>query len=292
MIRRGGSVMPGRGPRLARKLGRKLRLPAAYLRSRRAARAEQAAFADLERFCLFVGYPRSGHSLVGSLLDAHPELIVAHELHVLRYLRYGFSREQIFALLLERSREQAQAGRAATGYSYVVPNQWQGRFRRLRVIGDKRGGTSIRKLTSRPHLLPRLRERIGLPLRFVHVVRNPFDNVATIWRRGRSRDLGASIDHYVHMVAGVERLRAQLDPAEVLDVRHEDLLDDPSRELRRLCAFLGVEPPADWLRDCAGVVWKSPKRTRDEIEWPAPLRERVAKEAERVPFLAGYSFER
>jgi hypothetical protein len=292
MIRAGDPVMPGRGARFARKLGRKLRLPAAYLRSRRAARAERLAFANLERFCLFVGYPRSGHSLVGSLLDAHPEMIVAHELHVLRYLRYGFSREQIFALLLERSREQAAAGRAATGYSYVVPNQWQGRFRSLRVIGDKRGGTSIRKLSARPHLLPRLRARIGLPLRFVHVVRNPFDNVATIWRRGRSRDLEASIDHYLRMVAGVERLRAALAPGEVLDVRHEDLLDDPARELLRLCAFLGVEAPADWLRDCAGVVWKSPKRTRDEVEWPAPLREHLAREADRVPFLATYSFER
>jgi hypothetical protein len=284
--------MPGRGQKVARKLGRKLRLPAAYVRSWRAARAERDAFADLERSCLFVGYPRSGHSLVGSLLDAHAELIVAHELHMLRYLRYGFSREQIFALLLERSRAQTEAGRSATGYSYVVPNQWQGRFRRLRVIGDKRGGTSIRNLTSRPHLLPRLRARIGLPLRFVHVVRNPFDNVATIWRRSRSRDLVSSIDHYFQMVAGVERTHAQLAPAEILDVRHEDLLDDPSRELLRLCAFLGVEAPADWLRDCASVVWKSPKRTRDEIEWPASLRERVAKEAERVSFLAGYSFER
>jgi hypothetical protein len=284
--------MPRRGPKLARKLGRKLRLPAVYLRAWRAARAAGDSFADLERFCLFVGYPRSGHSLVGSLLDAHPEMIIAHELHVLRYLRYGFSREQIFALLLERSGVQAEAGRAATGYSYVVPNQWQGRFRRLRVIGDKRGGTSIRKLTSRPHLLPRLRARIGLPLCFVHVMRNPFDNVATIWRRSRSRDLASSIDHYFRMVAGVECLRAQLAPGDVLDVRHEDLLDAPSRELLRLCAFLGVEADGDWLRDCASIVWRSPKRTRDEIEWPDALRERVAKEAERVPCLAGYSFER
>jgi hypothetical protein len=284
--------MPGRGPKLGRKLGRKLRLPAAYLRSWRAARAQRVAFAGIERFCLFVGYPRSGHSLVGSLLDAHPDMIIAHELHVLRYLRYGFSREQIFALLLERSRTHAGAGRTATGYSYSVPNQWQGRFRRLRVIGDKRGGTSIRKLTSRPHLLARLRERIGLPLRFVHVVRNPFDNVATIHRRGRSRDLARSIDHYLGMVSGVERLLAGLAPGESLDVRHDELLVDPRRELGRLAAFLGVDAPDDWLRDCASIVWQAPSRTRDEIEWPTALRERVAKEIERVPFLAGYAFDR
>jgi hypothetical protein len=249
MIPERGIPMPGRGPKFARKLGRKLRLPAAYLRSWRAARGSRDLFAGIERFCLFIGYPRSGHSLVGSLLDAHPEMIIAHELHVLRYLRYGFGRDQIFALLLERSRAHAEAGRSATGYSYAVPNQWQGRFRHLRVIGDKRGGTSIRKLSARPQLLARLRQRIGLPLRLVHVVRNPYDNVATIYRRGRSRDLAESIDHYFRMVAGVERLRAGLPPGEILDVRHDDLLDDPARELVRLCGFLGVEAPPHARRD-------------------------------------------
>ena len=39
---------------------------------------------SVEAFCIFIGYPRSGHSLLGSLLDAHPEMVIAHELDVLR----------------------------------------------------------------------------------------------------------------------------------------------------------------------------------------------------------------
>ena len=31
---------------------------------------------------VFIGYPRSGHSLIGSLLDAHPEVIVSDEYNV------------------------------------------------------------------------------------------------------------------------------------------------------------------------------------------------------------------
>jgi hypothetical protein len=34
-------------------------------------------FADVHAFCLFVGYSRSGHSLVGALLDAHPGITIA-----------------------------------------------------------------------------------------------------------------------------------------------------------------------------------------------------------------------
>jgi hypothetical protein len=36
---------------------------------------------------LFVGYSRSGHSLVGALLDAHPEIPVAYEANALKLVR-------------------------------------------------------------------------------------------------------------------------------------------------------------------------------------------------------------
>jgi len=44
---------------------------------------EEADFSKLRNFVLFVGYPRSGHSLVGSLIDAHPHAIIAHEVKTL-----------------------------------------------------------------------------------------------------------------------------------------------------------------------------------------------------------------
>ena len=78
----------------------------------------------VERYCMFIGYPRSSHSLVGSLLDAHPEMVIAHEQDALRHVRPWYSREQLFYLLLENSRRFTEAGRTWTGYSYAVPNQY------------------------------------------------------------------------------------------------------------------------------------------------------------------------
>ena len=34
---------------------------------------------SVQSFCLFACYSRSGHSLVGTILDAHPNAAVAHE---------------------------------------------------------------------------------------------------------------------------------------------------------------------------------------------------------------------
>ena len=155
-----------------------------YLRfieqARQTATQHAQDYAHLRYYCMFIGYPRSGHSIVGSMLDAHPNMVVAQELDALRCLSAGMDRQLIFHFLLENARRFTEQGRKWNDYSYGVPNQWQGRFDRLEVIGDKKGGRSSTHLLRQPEALDQLRRVVGLPLRLVHVVRNPFDNIATL----------------------------------------------------------------------------------------------------------------
>src|SRR5687767_7508658 len=73
------------------------RYPATWVRTRVAARGRDDQLARVSSYVFFVGYPRSGHSLVGSLLDAHPDMAIAHEMDALRFVR-GYSRNQLFHL--------------------------------------------------------------------------------------------------------------------------------------------------------------------------------------------------
>src|SRR5688572_9593174 len=75
----------------------------------------ERALADVRGYCMFVGYPRSGHSLVGSLLNAHPNVVIAHELDALKYVERGVSRGGLFSLILRRDRRFAEMGRRWTG---------------------------------------------------------------------------------------------------------------------------------------------------------------------------------
>src|SRR5438874_12177441 len=95
--------------------------------------------AEVERFLLFVGYPRSGHSIVGAMLNAHPNAVIAHELHVWRQILAGRTREEVFARILARAYWFDLRGNR-TNYSYDIPHQWQGRFDRLELVGDKCAG--------------------------------------------------------------------------------------------------------------------------------------------------------
>jgi len=120
------------------------------------------AFEDLESFCLFVGFSRSGHSLIGALLDAHPNVVISHELDPLRYTFARFSKWQIYSLILEGSQRYAKNLRQRGGYTYHVPGQWQGKFSDLRVIGDKEGEGTTTKLRLYPKLLERFCRTIGI----------------------------------------------------------------------------------------------------------------------------------
>jgi hypothetical protein len=126
------------------------------LQASRLGQMARSATEDVSVYCTFLGPGRSGHSLVGSLLTAHPAMVIAHELNALRYLQAGFNRDQIFGLILDRDAVFTQRGRRWGDYSYVVPGQWQGRFDRLRVIGDKKGYQSTLQLARNPKLLNRL----------------------------------------------------------------------------------------------------------------------------------------
>ena len=282
-----------------RKASRGLDLAGSYLRSSFEGRKSRDLFEGVEAYCMFVGYPKSGHSLFGSLLDAHPEAIVAHEQDALRYLRAGFGKVQLFHLLLENSRRYAEAGRDWNVYSYRVPGQWQGRFRKLRVIGDKKGALSTLRLDRNPGLQNKLRKTVGVPVRYVHVVRNPYDNISTMlrdgvfdWRSGgRGRDLKRNIEDYFSLCEAMRRFKERTDPSELFEVRHEEIVEDPERALRGLCAFLNLEAPEDYLKDCAAMVFRAPSKSRHKVEWSARDVEYVRGRAEEFGFLRGYSYE-
>lgn len=268
-------------------------------RTRRLLREKPGLFDGVRTYCFFVGYPRSGHSLVGSLLDAHPHAVIAHEQDALKFVNEAYSREELFTLLIRNAMQIGRKGRSQTGYSYQVPGQYQGDWKELRVIGDKRGGNSSRWLRKKPELLQKLRTTLKEGLRVVHISRNPFDNIATMaYRHARGKPermtegvLRQEKAHYMNLAGAVERTRQELDPEEFHHVRNETLLADPDTHLSEMLSFLGLEVYPDHLEACKSILFDAPSRSRERFDWPDDLVEEVEKEIEGFPCLAGYSFQ-
>ncbi len=260
-----------------------------YLASARTARTSPS-LPDLERFCFFTGYARSGHSLVGSLLNAHPEMVISHERDALQIIQKHFRRAQLYALILERDAAFEAMGRKWTGYDYTVPGGSQGRWTTLKVIGDKRGRRTALELAKRPELLDRTRRTVGVPIRVIHITRNPFDNIATEAGR-RNLPLAKATQWYEKSCRANADITPRLDPSELIELPYESFSADPRGVLTRLCEFIGVEPYPDYLDACTAVVWPSTKRRRDQMEWSAEDIARVDDVIARYDFLKQYSFE-
>jgi hypothetical protein len=262
--------------------------PVRYVASALGGYRRRAEFDSLRAYTMFVGHPRSGHSLVGALLDAHPDVVLAHELDALGYLEHGFRRSQLLSLLVDQARRDAASGRVEGRYAYAVPGQWQGRWRRIEVIGDKKGAQSTRRLAAHPDLLDRMEAEMQVPVTVIQVVRNPFDNIATIWRRDQ-RPLDQHIDAYFAMWDTVEQVRRRLAPERFLRLRHEELVADPPAVLSGLCAGLDLELPPGYVDACAGIVFPTPRRTVDDAPWTPTQLDRVAARVAELDALAGYA---
>jgi hypothetical protein len=247
-------------------------------------------FEGVETYFMFIGYPRSGHGLIGSLLDAHPSMIVGNELNALKYLYAGFGKNQIYYLLLKSSLSFAEAGSVWSGYSYKVPYQWQGRFNKLQVLGDRKGGSSALILSLYPGLLERLRNTFQIPVKFIHVTRNPYDNISTISRK-HDMNLMESIEFYFSLCEAVTGISKHLNREELFEFSHESFIHDPEHRLEEICAFLGAKALEDYLSHCADIVFTSPNKTRYNVQWNNRLMDMVEERMVQFPFLHGYSFE-
>lgn len=261
----------------------------------REARKNAARFKDVHTFCLFVGYPRSGHSIIGALLDAHPNAVMAHELGALKYFYVGFDRVRLYHLITMDARRRSHRHGRSPYFEYCVPGQWQGRFERIQVIGDKHGEGASWRLRANPWLLERVRKTVAVRLRIIHVTRNPFDNISTMAIRkagGAEADPSSQISKYFTLCESVSNIRRLLEDEELIEFRHEEFVDDPRSTLLDLCQAVGLEADGEYLDACSGIVYKAPHRSRERVSWRPEARKEVERRMSEFPFLEGYRFDR
>ena len=154
--------------------------PVRYLSSAVSGYRRRGDFDGLRGYVMFVGHLLERPQPRRCAARAYPDVVVAHELDALGYLDAGYRRSQLRAAGGPSRRTTRPRGgpRVATPTPCPVSRVAGGASR----SSATRGAQSTSRLAADPGLLDRL-EAEGGPVTVIQVVRNPYDNIATIWRR-------------------------------------------------------------------------------------------------------------
>ena len=250
-------------------------------------------FTEVDTFACFIGYPRTGHTLLSALINAHPSAMMSNELKPLLLFRLGFNWRQVFALIYRRDRyfSRWDYTQTQTGYKYEVPGAEQGSWTRGTLIGDKSAEATAAETLRDPELFDTIRQGLdGRRLRVIHHVRSPYDSIATIARRNKV-PVARALRKYSKLLRAVNQSRPGLSSDEFLTTYHEDLVANPKQELERVCRFLGLDTDESYLDACAAIIFEKPQRTRQLIDWTSEEEAAVVELCRQTDFLQRYADE-
>jgi hypothetical protein len=246
-----------------------------------------------------VGNKRSGTSQLVRVLNLHPQIFVSHESDV-AWILYQFHREQTFrghpwdsqrgmwitlknaGHLLRRDATPRENFLAVQTAVMEIGNPWQAGQKKtdLLWIGDKKPMQH-----TDPELLKFILQHFP-DARFLHIVRHPFEVVASSDRFNQTKDgdfwLGLSpeekLERWAFHEGRVLQLRESL-PDRVHSLRYEDLCRETEKELSGIFRFLQVTPDPHALKEAA-------RQTRLPARVASPIAS--SQEASRIAAIYGY----
>ena len=277
----------------------------------------QSDINSVETFLIFIGWAKSCHSILGSMLDAHPNVILAHEYNLFPKIgRPSLNRKRLYQELYKnsytsvRSNGWRDSGKYSKGYSLEIDGSWQGRFTELKVIGDKSGGRAVKEYNRDSKKFKKLYQQLAssvkVPIKVLQVVRNPLDMIATkvlyMGSSSKYTKVNATIEHkyrnfelinkvaidFLNFTKAIMRMIPDVGLSPPLEVHCEDLISHPSKTISDICQFLDLECSPDYLQMCVDKTFKNVSESRHLVDWDPNTLPSLIEQLRTFPFFQKY----
>lgn len=193
------------------------------------------------RLLLFVGHAHSGHSLVGALLDAHPEVCLANEVNVVKLVQEQKLESKAIERVLHHAYLNNPSGWKNSAYYYNLKNGSQGHCENPIVMGDKKAGGTTRIIHNHPEVLHHLLSCYGERLRFLFVERNPLDIVAAYSHYMKQPPSAFHVNRYNENLKTVKWIEGQVANDQWLTIKQDTFVHHPYDEIIKVFDYLGVD---------------------------------------------------
>lgn len=248
-------------------------------------------------YCRFICSGQTGHTVLAHILDSHPDCIISEECFIVTKVtrrdwklnpivkRIEESSDQIMRTYSFYGKQERPYGSYRNKYGRLT--EWNGRYRDLRVIGDKHGWDCL----DRPKSTETLQRRLGIPVKTIALIRNPFDLISSIYAgHKRSKkiisepDLNKKIDEVEKLSNNINNLINK----DTYILRLEDLIEYPEKYLNRVFNFLGLKQYNPVIEAANKVLFSSPRSYRKQVPWKKKEIDRVFNIINKYDFYKGY----
>jgi len=183
-----------------------------------------------ERPIFIVGSPRSGTTLMRSIIDAHPAIFCPP----LETFLFTSMRPTFLGHIWDYQFSNSLFSRS--DYLQWLRDFVLSLFANHGMLCGKR--RFAEKTPSHVHVMDLIREAFP-DAQFIHMIRNGYEVCRSIkempWGH---KDIGRSADQWLKSIEVARKFGAELGPLNYIEIRMEDLLADPEGRLRGLCTFL------------------------------------------------------
>lgn len=239
---------------------------------------------QLNYFVVFIGNPRSGTTLVRTLLDAHPSIKISNEVDVLKLLKAGKKWNTIIGKVILNSNNFLKKP-IWTGYSYKIKNQYNKKS--IKILGDKKSAKSTKILVKEPRFFLEFQQLIPVPVLFIHCVRHPYDVISTKTRHNQ-KSITENSEQYFFMENSAAKISSLAGSRRYKRIYHEDLISNPFKTLKDLLNSLDLTTETQYYESCQKLIYKSPNYSRFSSNWTRKDLEIVEQEVLNCEHLSYY----
>ena len=241
---------------------------------------------DFKTFCLVIGNSRSGSTILGSIVDAHPNAVVANETMASQAFWKGMGKGEILGEIIENSSANYRSGRQSEDYQYQIGASPEAKSS-VCVYGDKIWNPATLLLHGDYDLISRLGNQLAARVVLIASIRNPFDTIATMHRRSQAPVKDRIRWFFMHCEALAALEEKTIQPNYLISY-HEHLIDCPDEEISRICRALMLPLDHQHLENVKRLLYKRPKQSGAAIDWTVADVDDVLERMQRFPFLSIY----
>lgn len=244
---------------------------------------------DLQTYVIFLRYKRSGSALLQNLIDSHPNAVFPRAEEAFANFE-DQTKDEILYKLWRQAKKYTHRDFYANGYRYPIEGTGYVNQRGVLVAGHKSSTRRFLEMDTDRFLA--WRTKLGVPLSFVHLIRDPYKQIEARWQQKEWRRKNAPLHKLIDDLEPVlaANMQVRRDCNKGLGWYHkiylEDLIQDPKKTMKNLGKFLKLPDSQDWLNRCSELVFDEDE-VYGNVTWTQIERDRIERLIEKYPLFLG-----